>query len=111
MRRLALLVAGLCLAAIPVRAGGDIAGGGDIAAGGVFAEEHCARCHAVGPTGESPLAEAPHFRDFQKKWPLENLEEALGEGIVVGHPDMPQFELEPDQINDLLAYLASLPAD
>ena len=44
-------------------------------------------------------------------WPLESLEEALGEGIAVGHPDMPQFELDGQQIDDLLAYLASLPAD
>ena len=111
MKRLALLVAGLCLAAMPAHAGGESAAAGDIAAGSAFAQEYCARCHAVGPTGESPLADAPHFRDFQKKWPLESLEEALGEGIVVGHPDMPQFELEPEQINDLLAYLASLPVD
>ena len=84
---------------------------GDIAAGRAFAQENCSRCHAVGETGQSPREDAPLFRDFQTMWPLESLEEALGEGIAVGHPDMPQFELEPDQIDDLLAYLASLPVD
>lgn len=105
MRRALLIAAGLCLAALAARAEGDIA------TGRAFAEENCARCHAVGETGDSPRPDAPHFRDFQKMWPLESLEEALGEGIAVGHPDMPQFELEPGQIDDLLAYLASLPAE
>jgi cytochrome c553 len=27
-------------------------------------ESMCARCHAVGATGQSPLAEAPPFRAF-----------------------------------------------
>lgn len=105
MRRLVLLAAGLCLAGFAARADGDVE------AGRAIAEENCARCHAVGETGDSPRTDAPHFRDFQKMWPLESLEEALGEGIAVGHPDMPQFELDPEQIDDLLAYLASLPAD
>jgi cytochrome c len=84
---------------------------GNVEAGRAFAMENCSRCHAVEATGESPRADAPRFRNFQTMWPLESLEEALGEGIVVGHPDMPQFELDGQQINDLLAYLASLPAD
>jgi hypothetical protein len=30
------------------------------------------------------------------------------EGIETGHPTMPVFQLEPDQINDLLSYLKTL---
>ena len=105
MKTTGLAIAVLLLAALPVRADGDIA------AGRAFAEENCARCHAVGPEGDSPLEAAPRFRNFQTMWPLESLEEALGEGIVTGHPEMPQFELDPAQIDDLLAYLASLPPD
>jgi len=105
MKKFALALAGLLAGAAPAQADGDIA------AGQAFAQENCSRCHAVGPTGDSPLAAAPHFRDFQNKWPLESLEEALGEGIMTGHPDMPQFELDPGQINDLLAYMGSLPAN
>jgi mono/diheme cytochrome c family protein len=41
-------------------------------------------------------------------WPLESLDEALAEGITVGHPDMPEFVLEPDEIAALIAYLESL---
>lgn len=76
--------------------------------GRALAERLCARCHAVGQTGDSPNKDAPPFRSFSKKWPLENLEEALAEGIVVGHEDMPEFELSEAQIDDFLAYLKTL---
>ena len=39
---------------------------------------------------------------------VENLEEALGEGIVVGHPEMPQFQFSPQNVGALVAYLKSL---
>ena len=73
-----------------------------------FAEANCARCHAVGRFGGSPLPLAPPFRKLHEFYPVDSLEEALGEGIVTGHPSMPQFELAPDQISDLIAYLKSL---
>jgi hypothetical protein len=31
------------------------------------------------------------FRTLGKRYPIEALEEALGEGIISGHPDMPEF--------------------
>ena len=70
--------------------------------------QHCARCHAIGQNDQSPHKDAPPFRTFQGKWPLEQLEEALAEGIAVGHVDMPEYVFEPDQIADFLAYLATL---
>ena len=76
--------------------------------GRAFAEGNCARCHAIGPAGESPSAKAPEFRLLHRRYPVEDLTEALAEGFRTGHPAMPQFELEPDQIQDLLAYLKSL---
>lgn len=83
---------------------------GDIAAGHALVEENCAQCHAVGASGDSPNPNAPPFRTFKAKWPLEHLEEALAEGIVVGHggAEMPEFVFEPDEISDILAYLDSL---
>jgi cytochrome c len=79
-------------------------------AGHVIVQENCARCHAIEATGDSPNTDAPPMRTFAAKWPLENLEEALAEGIVVGHEgiDMPEFVFEPDQISDILAYLGSI---
>jgi len=81
-----------------------------VARGLAFVVDNCARCHAVGADGESPVPEAPPFRVLESRYPLEALEEALAEGIVTGHPDMPQFTLEPDQIADVLGYLRSLPS-
>ena len=73
-----------------------------------YARLHCANCHAIDKVSPSPLAAAPPFRLLHKRYPVETLEEALGEGIVTGHPSMPQFRLEPDQINDFIAFLKSL---
>jgi len=81
---------------------------GQIEAGRDIADRLCARCHAVGAEGESPHEEAPPFRTFAEKWPVEYLEEALAEGITVGHPDMPEFVLQPDEIASFIAYLKSL---
>jgi cytochrome c len=79
-----------------------------IEAGRDIADRLCARCHAVGAEGESPHDEAPPFRTFAEKWPVDHLGEALAEGITVGHPDMPEFVLEPDEIDAFIAYLESL---
>lgn len=76
--------------------------------GFVFVRTNCASCHAIGKIGPSPLAIAPPFRDLHKKYPVETLEEAFAEGIVTGHPTMPEFRLAPDQINAVIAYLKTL---
>ncbi len=81
---------------------------GDPKRGRAIADKLCARCHAVGPTGESKEKKAPAFRTFKSRWPLENLEEALAEGIVTGHKEMPEFKFKPPEIADFLSYLEEL---
>lgn len=76
--------------------------------GKIYATSHCARCHAIGRTGASPFEPAPPFRTLHLRYPIESLGEALAEGITTGHPAMPQFVLDPDQIHDLLSYLKTL---
>ena len=76
--------------------------------GQAFAQANCARCHAIGPLGDSPLPKAPPFRALHQRYPVENLFEALAEGIRTAHPAMPEFQLEQRQIDDLIAYLKSL---
>jgi cytochrome c len=76
--------------------------------GKAFAITNCARCHSIDRVTESPLKIAPPFRALHKRYPVETLAEALAEGIVTGHPTMPEYRLEPDQINDLLSYLKTL---
>jgi cytochrome c len=76
--------------------------------GKVYANTHCARCHAIGRTGASPFEPAPPFRTLHLRYPVESLGEALAEGINTGHPAMPEFVLSSDQIHDLLSYLKTL---
>ena len=76
--------------------------------GRAFAQAHCARCHAIGPTGRSPFPPAPPFRTLHQRYPVETLEESLAEGIVTGHPAMPEFRLEPNEVADFIAFLKSL---
>jgi cytochrome c len=68
----------------------------------------CARCHATTRTGESRHPQAPLFRSLAKRYPIESLEEALGEGIISGHPDMPEFRFEADDVGAIIAYLKSI---
>jgi mono/diheme cytochrome c family protein len=74
----------------------------------VFVKTNCSMCHAIGRYDESPLAIAPPLRTLHEIYPVEALEESLAEGIVTGHPSMPQFQLDGAQINDLMAYLHTL---
>lgn len=80
----------------------------DIVAGQKLATQLCARCHSIDKTSQSRFKPAPPFRSFSSKWPLESLEEALAEGITVGHPAMPEFQFKAGQITDLLGYIATL---
>jgi mono/diheme cytochrome c family protein len=79
-----------------------------VEAGRDIADQLCARCHAIGAEGESPHEQAPPFRTFADRWPVDHLGEALAEGITVGHEDMPEFVLEPEEIDAFIAYLESL---
>ena len=74
----------------------------------LFVQANCAKCHAVGRVGDSPLSIAPAFRTLHERYPVESLQEALAEGIVTGHPSMPEFSLPPDQVEAVIAYLKSL---
>ncbi|WP_375338313.1 c-type cytochrome [Chelatococcus sambhunathii] len=76
--------------------------------GRTFAKTNCAMCHAIGRSGSSPLRIAPPFRTLHHRYPVETLAGAFTEGILTGHPSMPQFQFDSDQITDLIAYLKSL---
>ncbi|MBI1339115.1 c-type cytochrome [bacterium] len=80
----------------------------EVAAGKRIAELRCASCHAIGPSGESRMEGAPAFRKLAERYPVTALEEAFAEGIMVGHPAMPEFKLSPEEIRALLGYLDSV---
>lgn len=79
-----------------------------MAEGKAVLTEHCSRCHAVGAEGDSPLVIAPPFREVMKIYAADSLEEALAEGLVTGHPDMPEFVFPPEQVGAIVTYLRSL---
>ena len=80
-----------------------------VAAEGRFlAEVHCAACHAIGRNDASKHAEAPPLRELSKNYPVAALEESLAEGIVVGHPDMPEFRFRPEDVAALIRYLETI---
>jgi mono/diheme cytochrome c family protein len=80
----------------------------DIARGEALVRTNCSPCHAVGSAGKSPHPDAPAFRTLSERYPIEDLAEALAEGISTGHPDMPEFVASPDQIDAIIAYIGSL---
>jgi mono/diheme cytochrome c family protein len=74
----------------------------------VLVKTNCARCHAISIVGSSPLKIAPPFRTLHERYPVEDLEESLAEGIVTGHPTMPEFRFDPGQVRDIISYLKTL---
>jgi cytochrome c len=99
----ALFTALAILAAAPAAAQDDM-----VREGENLAVENCARCHAIGDGDASPHRDAPPFHTLSQLYPVEDLEEALAEGIVSGHPDMPEFMFEPEEVEALIAYLRSI---
>ena len=80
----------------------------NVVAGKAFAQANCSHCHSIDKFTPSSLAIAPPFRTLHERYPVESLEEALGEGITTGHPSMPEFKLDPGQVGDFIAFLKSL---
>ncbi len=86
---------------------------GDVERGQAIAEQTCLQCHTKFDDDPHPNPEAqnaPSLASFGQRWPLENLEEALAEGITVSHDNitMPEFSLTPESIADLLSYMEKL---
>ena len=70
-----------------------------------FVSLHCAECHAIDKVSESPLAIAPPFRTLHLKYSVADLQRPLAQGV---HPVMPKFRLEPNEVEDVMAYLKTL---
>lgn len=110
LRRTSSLVAGVLIVAASVWAGPGQAA--DDAAmlrqGQTLLRRDCGGCHAVERRGESPRAGAPAFRDLSRRYDVDSLGEALAEGLMTGHPEMPEFRFRPDEVDAILAYLRSI---
>jgi mono/diheme cytochrome c family protein len=99
---LTMVAAGLLAAAGPALAAPDLQ------RGEALLTKNCASCHAVGRTGDSPRKDTPAFRTLGKRYPIEALEESLAEGLMSGHPDMPEFSFDADDVGAIIAYLKSI---
>ena len=102
------IVIAAALTLIPLPGAAAAQSSPEVQRGVTLARTHCVRCHSIDKVSPSPLAIAPPFRDLHKRYKVEDLAEALAEGIVTGHPTMPEFRFPPDQINDFIAFLKSL---
>ena len=80
----------------------------DLKRGEALLTRACGSCHAVG-RGDSADKDAPavpHPRPALSG--RRSLEEALGEGFMSGHPDMPEFQFDADDVGAIIAYLKSI---
>jgi mono/diheme cytochrome c family protein len=80
----------------------------DAQRGLTFVSANCAQCHAVDKVSPSQLGAAPPFRTLHNKYPVADLAESFAEGITTGHPTMPEFRLDSDQVGDVIAFLKTL---
>jgi mono/diheme cytochrome c family protein len=80
----------------------------DEALGRSLLKVYCSGCHSIERAGDSPHEGAPPFRTLYQKYDVEFLSEALVEGLVTGHPDMPEFAFDPQEAAAIVAYIKSL---
>lgn len=99
-----IVLAVLCLSWVVPALGQD----DPIAVGRVLIETYCSGCHNVETIGDSLYEGAPPFRTLHDRYDLDWLEEGLVEGLVSGHPDMPEFEFDPPQAEAIVSYLKAL---
>ena len=106
--RTRIVVSG-CIAALwMLQASSATAESDSIERGRRLVEANCVRCHAVHADEQGGHPDAPAFATLSSRYPVDALEEAFAEGIVTGHPDMPEFEATPGQIEAIIDYLASV---
>jgi mono/diheme cytochrome c family protein len=110
-RKLAAPAISLCLLfalSIVAAATRPAAADDQLKAGEALLKKNCGACHAIGRADASPDKAAPAFRVLGKRYPVESLEETLGEGVMTGHPDMPEYTFDADEVGAIIAYLKSI---
>lgn len=74
-----------------------------------YAREACASCHGVEAGQRSPKAAAPSFDALANRPGMNRA--ALSALLRSPHRNMPNLIVEPDRVDDLAAYLATLDND
>lgn len=76
--------------------------------GRALLQQHCSRCHAITADDASAHHLAPPFKTLGQRYAIDSLEEALAEGLVSGHPDMPEFTFAPGDVGAIITYLNTI---
>ncbi len=105
---LTLLALGLSACATPEPAPSADPG---VARGQTLARQYCAACHAISTADRSRISDAIPFRDLSQLYPVADLAESLVEGLMTGHPDMPEFRFSTQAANDLISFMESIQAN
>jgi mono/diheme cytochrome c family protein len=73
-----------------------------------LAEANCYDCHAIALHDESLDERAPPFRELATRDDVEALRADMAGDLFLRHPEMPDFEPTPAQIDDLVDFIESL---
>jgi len=93
--------------ATPLQRGAGADEVGDPARGMLYAQQNCASCHAVSAgEAQSPNPEAQAFYIVANTPGMTRI--ALTVWLHTPHPTMPNLIIDPERIDDLSAYLATL---
>ena len=76
--------------------------------GKALLEANCARCHATGKAGQSPVIEAPPFRTFGDKLYDTDFGQRLQDGLTTIHPGMPTFRFDRRDAEAVVNYLKAI---
>ena len=79
---------------------------GDPGAGAAYAQQVCAKCHAIDQTGTSPEPIAPPFKDVANTPGMTGT--ALRVWLSTSHPTMPNIIVEPTDMDNVIAFIVSL---
>ena len=100
--RVVMMAMALAVAALALPAAAQ-----DLKRGEKLLADACGSCHAIG-RGDSADRNAPPLRTLGQRYSIESLEEALAEGFMTGHPAMPEFQFDADDVGAIIAYLKSI---
>jgi mono/diheme cytochrome c family protein len=79
---------------------------GDPEAGAAYAKQVCAKCHAIDRTELSPEPTAPPFKDVANTPGMTAT--ALAVWLTTSHPTMPNIVLDPQELDNVIAFIVSL---
>lgn len=79
---------------------------GDKDRGHAYAQKFCADCHGVERDDHLLLGDVPTFQEVADSEGMSP--RALAVWLQTSHPNMPDFVIPPDDMDDVIAYIMSL---